>query len=547
MFKKIICLLLAATLLVITGCGSADKKEDTQSQQDSAEAGFKKELQLLYCANDTMNPYKTISKLNAELGLLLYDSLFKYTNNFETVYCLASNVAFEDKVYTVSLKNATFSDGSRVTSADVLYSYNLAKASDRFSSYFYEVVSVTAPDAEHIVFTLNCYDPYFANLLTFPIIKEGSDKLKNEDNVELAPIGSGRFVFDSKNAVLLKNQNHFENGGNIDKINLINAPDTESMVHYVEIGASDIYFADLSDDSIIRMNSKKITVNRNNLIYLGINHNFAPLKSDELRFAISAAISRNDIANRAFYTNATPATGFFHPSLDAVSTYQSISSTEDKKISVENLSKIGYNKLNSDRYYENQEGKIVELTLLVNKESASKLSCAQLIADRLADVGIKVTVNAVDKNAYFSALQNGQFQLYIGEVKLLPNLDMRSLLINGGSAAYGMVAQKLPEEVDNETESNEAGDEGQAEDSLPEDLPSEPYFDNETAYISVIDGFYNGTNTITDLASSLLSSMPVIPLVYRNSLVFYSGEIEDVYSPSYCDIFISMDKYIVKK
>lgn len=549
MFKRIICLLLALTLFVMTGCSSADQKEDTESKPNSAEAELAHELQLLYCANDTMNPYRTISKLNAELGLLLFDSLFKYTNNFETVNCLASSASFEDKAFTVTLKDATFSNGSRVTSADVLYSFNLAKESSRFSSYFYEVISVSAPNAEQIVFTLNCIDPYFANLLTFPIIKEGSDKLKNEDNVELVPIGSGRFVFDDKNAVLIKNEGHFEKGGNIEKINLINAPDTESMEHYVEIGASDIYFADLTDDSIIRMDSKKATVNRNNLIYLGINHNYAPLKTDELRFAISSAISRNDIATKAFYANATPATGFLHPAIDAVSAYQSINPNEDKKISVENLAKIGYNKLNSDRYYENERGKIIELTLLVNKSSASKMSCAQLIVDRLADAGIKVTINAVDRAAYFSALENGDFQLYIGEIKLLPNLDMRHMLISGGSAAYGMVEQKLPEETtDNlEGEQDTQTEENEADDSLSEEIPVEPFFDNETAYISVIEGFYSGANAVTDLASSLLSSMPVIPLVYRNSLVFYSGEIEDVYSPSYCDIFISMDKYIVKK
>ena len=538
MLKKIISATLILLMLFMIGCGSVEEEESKLEQQNSP-AQQSTEIQLLYCANDTMNPFNTISKLNAELGLLLYDSLFKYTNEFETVNCLASDIVFEDKVCTVTIRDTLFSDGSRLTASDILYSYNLAKGSSRFSSNFYEVVSVEATDNNHIVFTLNCNDPYFANLLTFPVIKEGSDTLKNEDNVELPPIGSGRFVFDSKNAVLTKNENHFESGGTIEKINLINAPDTESMEHYVEIGATDIYFADMTDDSIIRMNSKKVTVNRNNLIYLGVNHNYAPLKSDELRFAISAAISRNEIVTKAFYSNATVATGFFHPALSLVSAYQSINSEADTKISVENLAEIGYNKLNSDRFYENEAGKILELTLLVNKESASKLSAAKLIADRLADAGIKLTVNAVDKNSYFSALKSGQFQLYIGEVKLLPNMDVRSLLVSGGSAAYGMIDATSPEETNEESETEEG--------VTTEPSTEESYFDNETSYLSVIEGFYAGTNTLTDLASSLLSSMPIIPLAYRNSSVFYSGEIENVLSPSFCDIFISMDEYIVRK
>ena len=194
-----------------------------------------------------------------------------------------------------------------------------------------------------------------------------------------------------------------------------------------------------------------------------------------------------------------------------------------------------WEELNSDRYYENEAGKIVELSILVNSESASKVTAATLIAESLGAVGIKATVNAVDKNSYFSALKNGQFQLYIGEVKLLPNMDIRSLVVKGGAAAYGMVTVPVSQpSADTEAVTDEP-------------IADESYLDNETAYLSVIDGFYSGENTLSDLASSLLSSMPVIPLVYRNSFVFYSNEIESVYSPSFCDIFISVDKYIVKK
>lgn len=534
MIKKIICVILAVLMLLLTGCNNNDTGSNESKPSHSAPTAASTELQLLYCANDTMNPYKTISKLNAELGLLLFDSLVKYSNEFETVYSLASNVKNEGNVCTVTLRNAYFSDGSKVTANDVIYSYNLAQESARFEDLFYEVESVLAAGTNSIAFTLNCLDPYFEKLLTFPIIKTGSDELKNEDNVELAPVGSGRYIFDEKKAVLVKNANYFGAKGSIEKINLINAPDTESMTHYVEIGATDIYFAEMNDDSIIRMSSKKVSVNRNNLIYIGINHNYGPLKSDDLRFAISAAISRSDIVTRAFYTNATAATGFFHPSLKDVSEYQSINPKSDEKISVENLEKIGYNRLNDDRFLENSSGKVLELTLLVNKDSSSKLMAANLIAEQLAAVGVKLTINALDKSSYFSALQNGHFQLYLGEIKLLPNMDFRSLLISGGSSAYGMVAPYTPVTDEDKQTTEDATEEV-------------PYFDNETSYVSVLNGFYEGKNTIIDVASSLQSSMPIIPVAYRNSLMFYSGDIEDVFSPSYADIFISIDKYNVQK
>ena len=112
MIKKIVCLLLCLLLIFTVGCSSAQEDVGEETPQGGTASTLSGELQLLYCANDTMNPYKTISKLNAELGLLLYDSLVKYNNEFETENYLASSITFEDKVCTVSIKDAVFSDGA---------------------------------------------------------------------------------------------------------------------------------------------------------------------------------------------------------------------------------------------------------------------------------------------------------------------------------------------------------------------------------------------------------------------------------------------------
>ncbi len=537
MFKKIIALLLTLCLLFAAGC-KADTEDTPSSNSGNKPTPDQKpsEIQLLYCANDTMNPYKTISKLNAELAYLIFEPLVKIDNNFEQIEILAQNIKCEEKTYTVTLKNALFSDKTKVTAEDVIYSYNLAKESDRFSYLFYEVDSAVAVNPQTVVFTLKNYDPYFSKLLTFPILKTGSDNLKNEDNVELVPIGCGRFVFDESGEALVPNGNYFGEKSDIDKIHLINAPDNESMQHYVEVGATDIYYAEMLDDNIIRMSGKKTQVNLDNLIYLGINHYYGPLKTDELRYAISSAISRDALVNRCFYTNAVAATGFFHPAWKEVSGYQTISSSADLKISVENLEKIGYNSLNDEGYLESQGGKVLELTLLVNEGSSTKLAAANLICEQLGAAGIKVTVNAVSEATYFQALRDGSFQLYLGEIKIAPNMDIRSLVIKGGKASYGMPETPvyLPDVPENE------------EDGEASDQPT-VHFDGETSYISVVNGFYEGKNTSIDVASSLLASMPVIPLLYRSSIVFYSNDILDIGAVSDCDIFLSIDKYKINK
>ena len=534
MIKKVIALLMVFCMLFAAGCkGDTENNSSADNQSGPSATEAPSELQLLYCANDTLNPYKTISKLNAELAYLLFDPLVKIDNDFEMVSVLADSITVQDKTYTVTLKKAEFSDKSKVTADDVVFSFNLARESDRFSYLFYEVESAVATDPKTVVFTLNNYDPYFAKLLTFPILKTGSDNLKNEDNVELVPIGSGKFVFSEDQSSLIPNTNHFGTKTTVSKINLINAPDNESMQHYVEVGATDIYYAEMLDDNIIRMSGKKTKVNLDNLIYLGINHNYAPLKSDELRYAISAAVSRDAIVNRCFYTNALVATGFFHPDWKEVSDYQTIGSSANLKISVENLEKIGYNSLNADGFLESKSGNVLELSLLVNKNSSTKLAAANLIKEQLGEAGIKINLNAVDEENYFRALNEGSFQLYVGEIKIAPNMDIRSLVIRGGKASFGMPALTVPSETP-------VTEEGQAEEQVP-------HFDAETSYISVVNGFYEGKNTAIDVASALLASMPVIPLIYRSSIVFYSNDIEDIGPVSDCDIFMSIDKYKIIK
>ena len=513
LFKKIICIVLSLTLLCLAGCGKDNDKTDNKGNgSDESTASY--EIQLLFCQNDTLNPYKTISKLNSELAPLIFDPLLTLDDKFEVTHRLASSVKTEGNICTVTLRDSVFSDGSYVTASDVIYSYNLANENDLYSKLFYEVSGVYAENDKTIIFNLTKNDPYFEKLLTFPILKEGSDQLKNEDNVELTPIGCGRFVYDPENSCFIPNKYYYNKLTNIEKIKLINAPDNESMKHYVEVGATDIYYSNAGDGSIIRMSGKKKNANLTNLVYIGINHDYGLLKNPQLRYAISTAVNRDDLVKTAFYTNAKPATGFFHPDWSETSSYQTLLTDADLKISVENLERIGYNNLDKNGYRLTGNDTPLTLSLLVNNENPTRLTAAELIADQLKAVGIKLDINAVDSATYYSALGSGSFQLYLGEIKLLPNMDMSSLLLPGGSAAYG--------------------------------LGSIATSDDGASYVDVFSRFYSGENSIIDLAPALLASMPIIPLLYRSSVLFYSDKIEDVGNISNSDIFLSLEDYKFK-
>ena len=76
------------------------------------------------------------------------------------------------------------------------------------------------------------------------------------------------------------------------------------------------------------------------------------------------------------------------------------------------------------------------MTLVVDQDSSYKSSAAGDIARQLNAAGFDVTVQRLAWEDYLSALQNGKFDLYLGEVKLTADFDP-SPLLPGGALNYG--------------------------------------------------------------------------------------------------------------
>lgn len=523
-FKKVLCVFLAVLSLVsFCSCGKNDENEDknTQKPSNTTETG---EINLLYCKLDSFNPYTAVSEINRNLSKLLFEPLVKTDNEFEPSFRLAKTAELGDKVCTVELKAASFSDGSYVTANDVIYSYNLAKASaTNYSHKLYEVTKVEAINDKTIVFHLTKNDPYFLNLIDFPIIKADSDKIVNSDGVTASPIGCGRYIPSDDGTYFTANDSFYGKKPNIKKILLTNAPDEASVSHYVEVGATDIYYTDLSDGEIVRMSGKKADVNLNNLVYIGINSAYPELSNKYIRYAISSAINRSEICSNAYYNNAVAATGFFNPVFANVNATQSLNSKPNLQITVENLEKIGYNKVANDGSRVNSKGKRPKFTLLVNSENASRVQAANLIKKQLEQAGIEITVVSKSYEQYIEALTNAQFQLYLGEVNLLPNMDLSALVLEGGSAAFGIIPETAPLNPDGT-------------------LGETPQSNTQIA----IDNFYNGAALLSDVAATLLTEMPQIPVCYRRGLLFYNSSISGDVEVSQSDIYFSFEEYINK-
>lgn len=529
--KRFICLFLCLTFIFcFCGCrqnptNTSSNIENIQNELPLSDGG--KTVSLLYSYSDSFNPYTAKTAANREISSLLYDSLIKTDNNFEPIFVLASAAETVDKTCTVSLRDATFTDGSRVSADDVIYSYGLAKASTRYMHNFYEVVSVSATDSKTVVFKLSQNDPFFVNLLDFPILKSGTSSVTDADGKEIAPIGCGRYYLAEDGLSFKLNQNYYGKKGSIETIKLINSPDAASTSHYVEVGAAAVYYTE--GDNIVRMSGKKTEVNLNRLIYIGINNSYGSLQSREMRYAISSALDREAICQTAYYNNAIAATGYFNPNFKPTKALQSIDNKPNSKITVENLAKIGYNNMNSNGYYANAAGNNPAFTLLVNSENASRVAAAKAIAAQCKTAGIQINVVECSYEQYTARLASGSFQLYLGEVQILDNMDMTQLVVPGGSAAFGVSVQK--DSADSDAQNAENADASQSVQPL------------ESSCEQILAAYHNGECGIGDVAGTLLTEMPQIPICFLNGVLFYDSAIKGGVEASSSDIYLKIENY----
>ena len=160
-----------------------------------------------------------------------------------------------------------------------------------------------------------------------------------------------------------------------------------------------------------------------NLIYLGFNTQRGPFRSAQLRRALSRGIDRRSIAEISFAHHAVPTALPIHP--DSPLYHQLLSDSAD--YSPDDLVKgLEGQQLGSDG-----------LVFLVNSENSSKVAAAQRIVDQLSGAGVSISLERLSWTDYLAALERGDFDLYLAEVRLTADFDLTQLVGTRGGLNYG--------------------------------------------------------------------------------------------------------------
>ena len=546
--KKTITFLLLIIYLFASLCGCSELAVAPSDEISSNTAELNKStsdtISLLYSSKDSLDPFTCVTEQNANLSQLIFDPLLIINNQYEIEYRLAESVAVNNSKCTIKLINAKFSDGSSVTANDVVFSFNKAKNSKttRHSTALKYAISAIAEDSNTIIIPLKRNDPYFANLLTFPIMKKDSDKLKDTDNQALVPIGAGRYVFDNHTATLTLNPNYYGAVSVIKNIQTVDCPDNESVNQAINAGMVDHYFSDLSGNTIPKMNGNTVGISQNRIVFLGVNPKNHQLSNSLFRQALSSALDRQEICKSAYYGNATPALGPVPSIWKDVDGMLSIQNSSNIEIAKNNIELAGFNKKDSNGFYLLKNNSPITFTLLVNSNNNSRLLAANIITKTLENVGIKIKINSVSENQYYSMLRNGNYDLYLGEIRYEDNFDISGLISLDSAFKF------LPNNNSNNNEKKESSSKFSSKATISNNSSSsnsnlssveEIIAPGEITLTSIdaYNGFYNGDYKLQDLITAFNAELPVIPICFKNGMVIYSDKFGNGITPSRTELF----------
>ncbi len=555
---RLLALLLSLTLL-LTGCtagqtgeSSVPLEEQTPVQRATTTDGT---FSLPYSSTDSFNPYAAATKCNQEICQLLYDTLVTLDGEFQPVYRLADSITTNGTRMVIRLKSATFTDGKTVTAEDVTYSIAQAKASNtRYAAQLAEIVGYAAANQSTVELTLSGQDPFAENLLDFPILEQNTAGRTDTDGKAVPPVGSGRYIYDAEGACLNANPDYVGGQMQIATIQLVETPDDESLSHNIEIGNISFAYTDMNNNSTLTMTGVSQRVDNNQLIFLGINYANGYLEDARFRQAVSLALDRSALATGAYYTYADPAYTPFPEAWAKRNSLTELYCTEDLQRAVAILQELGYNDTDEEGYRLNSTGKRLAFTLLVNGENAARTAAANLVASQLAAIGLQITVQAVSWEAYHAALTAGHYDFYLGEARLMANMDFSSLVTPDSGACFGYIKPSA-EPTDDEASSSASDTVSQAssdvasantESTSPDATAVDPNAaeaEPEAVIIATCDvysNFYAGSATLSDVLSAFRSELPIIPLCRHYGQICYTSDIAVSPESTASDLFFNI-------
>lgn len=510
--KRIAALILCTVMVLsLFGCKAKDQVMETINEMNKTEPdpGIDKAGYVLpYLRSDSLDPYEAESELNLAFATLLYDALFSVSDDFKVTPLIAQSYKADGDKITVKLKNVKFYDKSAVTADDVVRSFVLAKKSGFYSQYLSNLSDASSTDASTVVFTMKNKNPYEVSNLIFPIIKANRGESEEDSGYSAdISVGSGRYILSDEDGKKILKVNKSRLGGyhpKYNKIGLRDITEPSSVPTLFSLSELDFYTESFSDGQFKKITGNTAKINTTKFTYLGVNNYRRALSDNRVRRAIALLLDREDIAGVAYGGYGVATVTPFSADFYAVKDCTVPSLRQNKNAAIELLEEAGYNEISGTgiRYGNNTS---LEFGLAVNRENKFRLAMARNIQQALSKANIRVNIRELSYSSYVNDIEEGYFDLYIGETLLPNSMDLSPFFNIDGALSFGI--------------------------------------NEESKSISAYNSFESGEYTMQEFLDVFCDELPFIPVAYRQGVAVSSEGIKTKIKTSTGDWFSNIDEW----
>jgi len=404
---------------------------------------------LPYCAQEGIHPITGRNRVNLALAPLLYKGLFSLDASFTPCQdlCASYTVSRDGLRWTFQLSPAEFSDGSPVTGAEAAASLNLARKSERFSARLADIRSVQA-GKDSVTVTLTRANGNLPAVLDVPIVKETGDALH--------PLGCGAYILSEEgDAASLRLADNgaaqaIRAGGAaraLETITLRKVEAGDDLVYAFDAGDISLVDVDLTGVNVpsYSARSESASYPTSTLLYVGCAAGKGPCRETAVRRAAGLSFDRQGLVRSALLGNAEASALPLHPRAAGYDAALAAGLDNAPAGAAALLDEAGWT-LGEDGVRRKGREELA-LRLLVNQENAYKVEAAQILAAALENMGAAVTLEKLSWDDFVSALEKGDFDLYLGETAMTADFDPEVLIGSRGALNYGKYSDRQTEEL----------------------------------------------------------------------------------------------------
>ena len=261
----------AALCLALTGCTGDPEPEitPTATPAESSTPTAEQTSFVLACYPEAgFHPITGSNRTNLNLAGLMYEGLFALDQQFEVqqVLCSGYTTSEDALTWTFTLRSGvTFSDGSALTSAEVVSSLESARTSTLYSARFTDIGTITAGEGT-VTIVLTRANGSLPALLDIPIVKETGG----------IPLGTGPYVLTGtgEERSLTANGSWWQGESlPLDTIPLRTIQEADDLIHAFDTKEISLVATDLTATNALGFSGSYDTVDypTSTMVYVGFN------------------------------------------------------------------------------------------------------------------------------------------------------------------------------------------------------------------------------------------------------------------------------------